>query len=147
MLMRIRPKQFVFPRNYKLKKPKEAFLFYSFLTFVVYFSLVLFPFQLEKFCLLGAAHTLRLYILLEFQKQRDTPRPACYHLDLCLASMEHFLRLWLKQFWQIPPKMMFWHNRRDEKFTTLFNAEIKRLPTVFYLIYGWPLNCPFWIGA
>ena len=65
MLMRIRPKQFVFPRNYKLKKLKEAFLFYSRLTFVVYFSPVLFPFQLEKFCLLGAVHTWRPYILLE----------------------------------------------------------------------------------
>ena len=65
MLMRIRPKQFVFPRNYKLKKLKEAFLFYSCLTFVVYFSPVLFPFQLENFCLLGAVHTWRPYILLE----------------------------------------------------------------------------------
>ena len=94
MLMRIRPKQFVFPRNYKLKKLKEAFLSYSFLTFVVYFSPVLFPFQLEKFCLLGAAHTLRPYIFLESQKQMYTPRPSCYHfLDLYLASIEHRLRL------------------------------------------------------
>ena len=149
MLMRIRPKQFVFPRNYKLKKLKDAFLFYSFLTFVVYFSTVLFPFQLEKFCLLGAAHTLRPYILLESQKQMYTSSPACYHLDLCLASMERIsFKIKNKTILTRPPKNWCLNtNVKTESLPPYLMLKWRGSPSLFYLIYGWPLNCPFWIGA
>ena len=98
MLMRIRPKQFVFPRNYKLKKLKEAFLFYSCLTIVVYFSPVLFPFQLEKFCLLGAVHTWRPYILLE---SIYTPRlEICQKIYMTKFSDQKFYTLKVRNWRQ-----------------------------------------------